>query len=149
MCPAAACSRLLPSALPSDGARSRAGGLWCARSWWPGAAALGNSVYLLTFCSPAVKEQGDPEKEGRSVKTVGQALQRQSGFNDDNAKWLTPAKGKKSLSKKTSVELSSSGEVEEDSWEMEEEEEDGSSEELMDDYGALSSEEEEVRTFWL
>lgn len=93
---------------------------------------------------PAVKEQGDPEKEGRPVKTVGQALQRQSGFNDDNAKWLTPAKGKKSLSKKTSVELSSSGEVEEDSWEMEEEEEDGSSEELMDDYGALSSEEEEL-----
>ncbi|XP_072217717.1 28S rRNA (cytosine(4447)-C(5))-methyltransferase [Excalfactoria chinensis] len=94
---------------------------------------------------PAVKEQGDPEEEeGSPVKTVGRAPQRQSGFNDDNAKWLTPAKGKKSLSKRTSVELSSNGEVEEDSWEMEEEEEDGSSEELMDDYGVSSSEEEEL-----
>lgn len=44
------------------------------------------------------------------------------------------------------MELSSDGEVEEGSWEMEEEEEDGSSEEMVDDYGALSSEEEEVGT---
>lgn len=80
---------------------------------------------------------------------MGHAPQRQSGFKDDNAKWLTPAKGKKSLSKRTSVELSSNGEVEEDSWEMEEEEEDGSSEELMDDYGASSSDEEEVRALRL
>lgn len=43
------------------------------------------------------------------------------------------------------MELSSDGEVEEGSWEMEEEE-DGSSEEMVDDYGALSSEEEEVGT---
>ena len=42
------------------------------------------------------------------------------------------------------MELSSDGEVEEGSWEMEEEE-DGSSEEMVDDYGA-SSEEEEVGT---
>lgn len=80
---------------------------------------------------------------------MGQATQRQPGFKDDNAKWLTPAKGEKSLSKRTNVELSSNGKVEEDSWEMEEEEEDGSSEELMDDYGASSSDEEEVRAFWL
>lgn len=40
------------------------------------------------------------------------------------------------------MELSSDGEVEEGSWEMEEE--DGSSEEMVDDYGASSSEEEEV-----
>ncbi|XP_031466112.1 probable 28S rRNA (cytosine(4447)-C(5))-methyltransferase isoform X2 [Phasianus colchicus] len=93
---------------------------------------------------PAAKEQGDSQ-EGSPIKAVGQDPQRQSGFKDDNAKWLTPAKGKKSLSKRTSVELSSNGEVEEDSWEMEEEEqEDGSSEELMDDYGASSSDEEEL-----
>lgn len=44
------------------------------------------------------------------------------------------------------MELSSDGEVEEGSWEMEEEE-DGSSEEMVDDYGASSSEEEEVGAF--
>ncbi|POI33839.1 hypothetical protein CIB84_002409 [Bambusicola thoracicus] len=103
----------------------------------------GAEVELARFLPP-VKEQGDPQEEGSPVKTAGQAPQHRPGFKDDNAKWLTPAKGKKSLSKKTSVELSSSGEVEEDSWEMEEEEEDGSSEELMDDYGASSSEEEEL-----
>lgn len=43
------------------------------------------------------------------------------------------------------MELSSDGEAEESSWEMEEEE-DGSSEEMVDDYGASSSEEEEVGT---
>ncbi|NXJ09924.1 NOP2 methyltransferase, partial [Odontophorus gujanensis] len=76
---------------------------------------------------------------------AARAPQRRPGFDDDNAKWLTPAKGKKSISKRTGVELSSDGEVEEGSWEMEEEEgEDGSSEELMDDYGASSSEEEEL-----
>lgn len=44
------------------------------------------------------------------------------------------------------MELSSDGEVEEGSWEMEEEE-DGSSDEMVDDYGASSSEEEEVGAF--
>ncbi|NWQ92794.1 NOP2 methyltransferase, partial [Burhinus bistriatus] len=55
-----------------------------------------------------------------------------------------PAKAKKIKSKGNNVELSSDGEVEEGSWEMEEEEEDGSSEEMVDDYGASSSEEEEL-----
>lgn len=41
------------------------------------------------------------------------------------------------------MELSSDGEAEEGSWEMEE---DGSSDEMVDDYGASSSEEEEVGT---
>ncbi|NXQ85874.1 NOP2 methyltransferase, partial [Nyctibius grandis] len=63
--------------------------------------------------------------------------------SDGNAKWLAPAKAKKIPSKGNSVELSSDGEVEEGSWEMEEEE-DGSSEEMVDDYGASSSEEEEL-----
>ncbi|NXL02411.1 NOP2 methyltransferase, partial [Mesembrinibis cayennensis] len=67
-----------------------------------------------------------------------------SGFSDDNSKWLAPAKAKKTPSKGNTLELSSDGEVEEGSWEMEEEEEDGSSEEMMDDYGASSSEEEEL-----
>ncbi|KAF1597813.1 UNVERIFIED_CONTAM: putative 28S rRNA (cytosine(4447)-C(5))-methyltransferase, partial [Eudyptes robustus] len=53
-----------------------------------------------------------------------------------------PAKAKKIPSKGNNVELSSDGEVEEGSWEMEEE--DGSSEEMVDDYGASSSEEEEL-----
>ncbi|NWH58798.1 NOP2 methyltransferase, partial [Geococcyx californianus] len=53
------------------------------------------------------------------------------------------AKAKKTPSKGNSIELSSDGEVEEGSWEMEEEE-DGSSEEMVDDYGASSSEEEEL-----
>ncbi|NWV37492.1 NOP2 methyltransferase, partial [Grantiella picta] len=55
-----------------------------------------------------------------------------------------PAKAKKTQPKGNHVELSSDGEVEEGSWEMEEEEEDGSSEEMVDDYGASSSEEEEL-----
>ncbi|NWX71444.1 NOP2 methyltransferase, partial [Alca torda] len=66
-----------------------------------------------------------------------------SGFSDDNSKWLAPAKAKKIPSKGNNVELSSDGEVEEGSWEMEEEE-DGSSDEMVDDYGASSSEEEEL-----
>ncbi|NXC50381.1 NOP2 methyltransferase, partial [Penelope pileata] len=67
------------------------------------------------------------------------------GFSDGNAKWLTPAKAKKGPSKGIGMELTSDGEVEEGSWEMEEEEEeDGSSEEMVDDYGASSSEEEEL-----
>ncbi|OXB76270.1 UNVERIFIED_CONTAM: hypothetical protein H355_014678 [Colinus virginianus] len=104
----------------------------------------GAEVELARFLPPA-EEQGGPPKEGRPIKTAGRAPQRRPGFDDDNAKWLTPAKGKKSVSKGTGVELSSDGEVEEGSWEMEEEEgEDGSSEELMDDYGASSSEEEEL-----
>ncbi|NWU43299.1 NOP2 methyltransferase, partial [Hylia prasina] len=52
------------------------------------------------------------------------------------------AKAKKAQAKGNHVELSSDGEVEEGSWEMEEE--DGSSEEMVDDYGASSSEEEEL-----
>ncbi|NXI67413.1 NOP2 methyltransferase, partial [Anseranas semipalmata] len=81
---------------------------------------------------------------GREL-AAGQTPHCQSGFSDSNAKWLTPAKAKKNLSKGNNVELSSDGEVEEGSWEMEEEEdEDGSSEEMVDDYGASSSEEEEL-----
>ncbi|NXR66155.1 NOP2 methyltransferase, partial [Rhadina sibilatrix] len=60
----------------------------------------------------------------------------------DNSRWLAPAKAKKTQPKGNHVELSSDGEVEEGSWEMEEE--DGSSEEMVDDYGASSSEEEEL-----
>ncbi|NXE81655.1 NOP2 methyltransferase, partial [Cochlearius cochlearius] len=82
-------------------------------------------------------------KEKRAVKAAGQTPRGRSGFSDGNSKWLAPAKAKKIPSKGTSVELSSDGEVEEGSWEMEEEE-DGSSEEMVDDYGALSSEEEEL-----
>ncbi|NXC97807.1 NOP2 methyltransferase, partial [Certhia familiaris] len=66
-----------------------------------------------------------------------------SGYSDDNSKWLAPAKAKKTQPKGNHVELSSDGEVEEGSWEMEEEE-DGSSDEMVDDYGASSSEEEEL-----
>ncbi|NXN53831.1 NOP2 methyltransferase, partial [Rynchops niger] len=54
-----------------------------------------------------------------------------------------PAKAKKIPSKGNNMELSSDGEVDEGSWEMEEEE-DGSSDEMVDDYGAASSEEEEL-----
>ncbi|NWH45442.1 NOP2 methyltransferase, partial [Fregata magnificens] len=54
-----------------------------------------------------------------------------------------PAKAKKIPSKGNNVELSSDGEVEEGSWEMEEDE-DGSGEEMVDDYGASSSEDEEL-----
>ncbi|NWU46362.1 NOP2 methyltransferase, partial [Dromas ardeola] len=54
-----------------------------------------------------------------------------------------PAKAKKIPSRGNNVELTSDGEVEEGSWEMEEEE-DGSSDEMVDDYGASSSEEEEL-----
>ncbi|NWI24882.1 NOP2 methyltransferase, partial [Sula dactylatra] len=54
-----------------------------------------------------------------------------------------PAKAKKIPSKGNNMELSSDGEVEEGSWEMEEDE-DGSSEEMVDDYGASSSEDEEL-----
>ncbi|KAM6098511.1 28S rRNA (cytosine(4447)-C(5))-methyltransferase [Theristicus caerulescens] len=91
---------------------------------------------------PAVKEQVSPQKENRAVKAAGQTPRGQAGFSDDNSKWLAPAKAKKTPSKGNTLELSSDGEVEEDSWEMEEE--DGSSEEMVDDYGASSSEEEEL-----
>ncbi|NWY60416.1 NOP2 methyltransferase, partial [Chionis minor] len=84
-----------------------------------------------------------PQKEKRAVKAAGQTLRGRSGFSDSNSKWLAPAKAKKITSKANNVELSSDGEVEEGSWEMEEEE-DGSSEEMVDDYGASSSEEEEL-----
>ncbi|NXO44797.1 NOP2 methyltransferase, partial [Locustella ochotensis] len=80
---------------------------------------------------------------GEREPTAGQTARGRSGFSDGNSKWLTPAKAKKTQPKGNHVELSSDGEVEEGSWEMEEEE-DGSSEEMVDDYGALSSEEEEL-----
>ncbi|NXC09600.1 NOP2 methyltransferase, partial [Orthonyx spaldingii] len=80
---------------------------------------------------------------GGGRELTGQTARGQSGFSDSNSKWLAPAKAKKTQSKGNHVELSSDGEVEESSWEMEEEE-DGSSEEMVDDYGASSSEEEEL-----
>ncbi|XP_048151297.1 probable 28S rRNA (cytosine(4447)-C(5))-methyltransferase isoform X1 [Corvus hawaiiensis] len=92
---------------------------------------------------PTVEEQVPPEKEKRAVKAAGQTARGRSGFSDGNSKWLAPAKAKKTQPKGNHVELSSDGEVEEGSWEMEEEE-DGSSEEMVDDYGASSSEEEEL-----
>ncbi|NWI07383.1 NOP2 methyltransferase, partial [Tichodroma muraria] len=79
-----------------------------------------------------------------AVKAAGQTACGRSGFSDGNSKWLAPAKAKKTQPKGNHVELSSDGEVEEGSWEMEEEEEDGSIEEMVDDYGASSSEEEEL-----
>uniref|UniRef100_A0A8C3E2M5 NOP2 nucleolar protein n=1 Tax=Corvus moneduloides TaxID=1196302 RepID=A0A8C3E2M5_CORMO len=90
-------------------------------------------------------QQVPPQKEKRAVKAAGQTARGRSGFSDGNSKWLAPAKAKKTQPKGNHVELSSDGEVEEGSWEMEEEE-DGSSEEMVDDYGASSSEEEEVGT---
>ncbi|XP_071620132.1 28S rRNA (cytosine(4447)-C(5))-methyltransferase [Heliangelus exortis] len=90
----------------------------------------------------AVKEQIPPEDK-HAVKAKGQTPRGQSGFTDSNSKWLSPAKAKKLSSKRNNVELSSDGEVEEGSWEMEEDE-DGSSDEMVDDYGAASSEEEEL-----
>ncbi|KAM6321419.1 28S rRNA (cytosine(4447)-C(5))-methyltransferase [Aegotheles albertisi] len=89
----------------------------------------------------AVEEQVSPQKEKRATKAAGQSPRGRSGFSDDNSKWLAPSKAKKIPSKRSNVELSSDGEVEEGSWEMEE---DGSSEEMVDDYGATSSEEEEL-----
>ncbi|KAM9020421.1 28S rRNA (cytosine(4447)-C(5))-methyltransferase isoform 1-T1 [Ara ararauna] len=90
---------------------------------------------------PAAEEQVSQQKEKHTVKAAGQTPRGRSGFSDGNSKWLAPAKAKKTASKRNSVELSSDGEVEEGSWEMEE---DGSSEEMVDDYGASSSEEEEL-----
>ncbi|KAM4906223.1 28S rRNA (cytosine(4447)-C(5))-methyltransferase [Sylvia borin] len=91
---------------------------------------------------PTVEEQLSLQKEKSAVKAAGQTARGRSGFSDGNAKWLAPAKAKKTQPKGNHVELSSDGEVEEGSWEMEEE--DGSSEEMVDDYGASSSEEEEL-----
>ncbi|NXO24727.1 NOP2 methyltransferase, partial [Cisticola juncidis] len=81
---------------------------------------------------------------GGEREPTGQTARGKSGFSDGNSKWLVPAKAKKTQPKGNHVELSSDGEVEEGSWEMEEEEEDGSSDEMVDDYGASSSEEEEL-----
>ncbi|XP_068037948.1 28S rRNA (cytosine(4447)-C(5))-methyltransferase [Anomalospiza imberbis] len=92
---------------------------------------------------PTVEEQLSPQKEKHAVKAAGQTAHGCSGFSDGNSKWLAPAKAKKTQPEGNHVELSSDGEVEEGSWEMEEEE-DGSSEEMVDDYGASSSEEEEL-----
>ncbi|NXS92153.1 NOP2 methyltransferase, partial [Jacana jacana] len=80
---------------------------------------------------------------GGGRESAGQTPRGRPGFSDSNSKWLAPAKAKKIPSQRNSVELSSDGEVEECSWEMEEEE-DGSSDEMVDDYGASSSEEEEL-----
>ncbi|KAM6438272.1 28S rRNA (cytosine(4447)-C(5))-methyltransferase [Rhynochetos jubatus] len=91
---------------------------------------------------PAVKEQLSPQKKKRAVKAAGQTRNGPSGFSDGNSKWLAPANARKGPAKGSKVELSSDGEAEEGSWEMEEE--DGSSEEMVDDYGASSSEEEEL-----
>ncbi|XP_074964037.1 28S rRNA (cytosine(4447)-C(5))-methyltransferase isoform X2 [Phalacrocorax aristotelis] len=91
---------------------------------------------------PAVEEQESPQKEKHAIKAAKQTPRGQSGSSDGNSKWLAPAKAKKIPSKGNNVMLSSDGEVEEGSWEMEEDE-DGSSEEMVDDYGASSSSEEE------
>ncbi|NXV96853.1 NOP2 methyltransferase, partial [Calonectris borealis] len=91
------------------------------------------------------RETAGERRAGRgagSRPAAGQTPRGRSGFSDGNSKWLAPAKAKKVSSKGNNVELSSDGEVEEGSWEMEEE--DGSSEEMVDDYGASSSEEEEL-----
>ncbi|NXI56919.1 NOP2 methyltransferase, partial [Chloroceryle aenea] len=81
---------------------------------------------------------------GAGRQPAAQTPRGRPGISDGNAKLLAPAKAKKIPSKGNNIELSSDGEVEECSWEMEEEEEDGSSEEAVDDYGASSSEEEEL-----
>ncbi|NXY89739.1 NOP2 methyltransferase, partial [Alcedo cyanopectus] len=86
---------------------------------------------------------GGARAGGGRQPAAGQTPRGRSGISDGNSEWLAPAKAKKTPSKGNNVELSSDGEVEECSWEMEEEE-DGSSEEVMDDYGASSSEEEEL-----
>ncbi|XP_009997327.1 PREDICTED: probable 28S rRNA (cytosine(4447)-C(5))-methyltransferase [Chaetura pelagica] len=99
------------------------------------------AVYVLK--GGWTKEEVSPEKRKHAVKAAGQTPCGQTGFSDSNSKWLAPAKAKKTPSKRNSLELSSDGEVEEGSWEMEEDE-DGSSEEMVDDYGAASSEEEEL-----
>lgn len=101
----------------------------------------------LMVLLPVAEEQVSLQKKKHAVKAAGQTPCGRSGFSDGNLKWLAPAKAKKTASKRNSMELSSDGEVEEGSWEMEEE--DGSSEEMVDDYGASSSEEEEVRAFLL
>ncbi|NXE12597.1 NOP2 methyltransferase, partial [Lophotis ruficrista] len=109
----------------------------------------GAEVELARFLPPGKSglarpgPQVSPQKEKRAVKAAGQTPRSRSGFSDGNSKWLAPAKAKKIPSKGNKLELSSDGEVEEASWEMEEEE-DGSSEEMVDDYGASSSEEEEL-----
>ncbi|NXF96454.1 NOP2 methyltransferase, partial [Eubucco bourcierii] len=88
---------------------------------------------------------GGGREPAGAVKAARQTPRGQPGFTDGNSKWLAPAKAKKIPSKGNNVELSSDGEVEECSWEMEEDEdEDGSSEAMVDDYGASSSEEEEL-----
>ncbi|XP_010011821.1 PREDICTED: probable 28S rRNA (cytosine(4447)-C(5))-methyltransferase [Nestor notabilis] len=96
----------------------------------------------LMLLLPVAEEQVSSRKEKHAVKVAGETPRGRSGFSDGNSKWLAPAKAKKTAPKRNSMELSSDGEVEEGSWEMEEE--DGSSEEMVDDYGASSSEEEEL-----
>ncbi|NXH57934.1 NOP2 methyltransferase, partial [Rhabdornis inornatus] len=78
---------------------------------------------------------------GGEREPTGQTAHGRSGFSDGNSKWLALVKAKKNQPKGNHIELSSDGEVEEGSWEMEE---DRSSEEMVDDYGASSSEEEEL-----
>ncbi|NWS70879.1 NOP2 methyltransferase, partial [Crotophaga sulcirostris] len=107
----------------------------------PGTARL--TAALSSRRARGRQEEALQSREEEVRGPAGQAPRRLSGFSDDNSKWLAPAKAKKTPSKGNSMELSSDGEVEEGSWEMEEEE-DGSSEEMVDDYGASSSEEEEL-----
>uniref|UniRef100_A0A8C3PKI4 SAM-dependent MTase RsmB/NOP-type domain-containing protein n=1 Tax=Calidris pygmaea TaxID=425635 RepID=A0A8C3PKI4_9CHAR len=99
----------------------------------------GAEVELARFLPPGKSRPGPH-------RPAGQTPRGRPGFSDSNSKWLAPAKAKKIQSKGNNVELSSDGEVEEGSWEMEKEE-DGSSDEMVDDYGASSSEEEEVGAF--
>uniref|UniRef100_A0A8B9RSK6 SAM-dependent MTase RsmB/NOP-type domain-containing protein n=1 Tax=Accipiter nisus TaxID=211598 RepID=A0A8B9RSK6_9AVES len=104
----------------------------------------GAEVELARFLPPGksgLSRPGGSAAEKHALKAAGQPPRGRSGFSDDNSKLLAPAKAKKIPSKGNNVELSSDGEVEEGSWEMEEE--DGSSDEMVDDYGASSSEEEE------
>ncbi|NXN10743.1 NOP2 methyltransferase, partial [Indicator maculatus] len=101
-----------------------------------------SGLVRLRAASPRLVPLVRAKKKG-AIKAAGQTPRGQSGFTDGNSKWLAPAKAKKIPSKGNNVELSSDGEVEECSWEMEEDE-DGSSEEMVDDYGASSSEEEEL-----
>ncbi|NWW12535.1 NOP2 methyltransferase, partial [Oreocharis arfaki] len=115
-----------------------------ARFLPPGKCGLGRPAAAPRRPRPSdrrVSSRRAGDRQGGAA--AGQTARGRSGFSDGNSKWLAPAKAKKTQPKGNHVELSSDGEVEEGSWEMEEEE-DGSSEEMVDDYGASSSEEEEL-----
>ncbi|NXG77904.1 NOP2 methyltransferase, partial [Baryphthengus martii] len=105
----------------------------------------GAEVELARFLPPGKYGLTSPPcpvpAEEHAVKAARQTPRGQSGISDGDSKWLALAKAKKIPSKGNNMELSSDGEVEEGSWEMEDEE-DRSSEETVDDYGASSEEEE-------